>query len=172
MKTNRIIEIPIYGVSRENYKKRWDKIRDNYIAYLIKQGEDIESAQEICQYSQYEYRPNWDYNHIIGFIRVNLMRRGLVVSLYLASTKRYRIDGMTRHNLLQQYFHNEDVCYEIKSSDTNEQIIEELRNIINFMISVDVPKRYYIDFTAFDDMINYLDIKRMYENLVFEMEAL
>ena len=61
----KLFEIPIYGLSRETLKERYEKYSDNFHQ---KYPDATVESSEICIELEKGSQRSWEYNHIVGYI--------------------------------------------------------------------------------------------------------
>ena len=63
----KLFEIPIYGLSRETLRDRYEKYCDNF--HQRYPDATVESS-EICIELEKGSQRSWEYNHIVGYILI------------------------------------------------------------------------------------------------------
>ena len=157
-----LFSIPIYTTSKKNFLKKYD-------SFLEKQIPDYLPAQQRCQtkidLQQYVYSDMrvWQYNQIIGYIHVSINHQDIDFELYMPTErKRYRCftkqkSFVDNWNVIGYHFYI--------GNKTNMQIINEIRDWLINIAKEDNLKHRYVDMSTFDNIADYIDIKKIIEDL-------
>lgn len=151
---NKLFDIPIYALSPDELshrvKKKIDKLKEHAA------GTDQQMMDLIIDTETFPKRC-WDYNHIVGYIRISATRQDIVFDLFLPrpAVERY-VWSSPRKAFLYDVNANGTHFY-TGNMKTNEEIREAADEMLTGMIKDFLPKRYYVDRAGFDNLNRYLD---------------
>ena len=116
-----------------------------------------DSGRELATYP---YRL-WDYNHIVGYIRISTEGRDIFFDVFLPESKceRYRWKSK-RKRFLYNTSANGTHFY-VNDRMTNEDIQVSTAEMFQSVIKNLIPKRYFTDTEAFNNLngqLNYIEI--------------
>lgn len=155
-----ICEIPIYGTSQDKYNEYWHNKADEHVQHSLTispNRTDINQLREVILRNAI-----WKYNQIIGFIRISVGTQDINFEDF-HSFKRYQRDSNAKH--LIEF--NRDFHFYTGNMKTNAEIISNIKKHMNLYIR-DIRKRhpkFYVDTSAFDNIIDYIDIKAIISEL-------
>lgn len=81
MQEKTLFEIPIYAMSENEFNKRWNEKREKLYADFVKHGHTDESAKQgvsSCFYPRWL----WEYNQIIGYIKVSVTATDVIFDVF------------------------------------------------------------------------------------------
>lgn len=154
----KLFEIPVYAVSRKELSRKVKllrlKIRNEHERCS---REHMIAVEELATYS---YRL-WDYNHIVGYIRISTEGRDIFFDVFLPESKceRYRWKSK-RKRFLYNTSANGTHFY-VNDRMTNEDIQVSTAEMFQSVIKNLIPKRYFTDTEAFNNLngqLNYIEI--------------
>lgn len=187
-----ITEIPIYSMSEADFRKRWkpkenkakysflwDKFtaspyyhpyeKNNHMDAFIRFVQKLDKTSR-CEIerevkSLWEGRDIWKYNQIIGYIQVVVTTSNAIeFNFYISRYERYRIDSPKKHCM---YYENITGTHFPLLNMSNNEIRTELRKRLQQIRLKELLslKKAYIDLSTFNNIINYIDIKKIAEDL-------
>ena len=161
MKTLKLFEIPIYGVTKEKLKERVEKKIAPY-----KYGKYDEKTQlALIELTSYPMSL-WEYNHIVGYIQIiyNVDQCTFFYELYMPKTKlsRYLWNSKRKHFVVNQGANGQH--FYVIESMSNHDISQRINSDLIAMVHELIPNQYYVDFTAFNNINCYLDYKSIIKN--------
>ena len=147
MKKKILFQIPIYSKSSEEYDVYWE----NVIPKIIR-------------------KHRWKYNYIIGFIEVYAETTDIDFKVYIATdenfstnNKNFNLDNNEKHFI---EFHQILGNHFYAAKKSNDEIREEIREWLeNIESQSPINSKFYVDYSVFDNTINYLDIKGIMNEL-------
>ena len=161
----KIFEIPIYAISPSKLKERVCK----YISKLEKllAHLDKDTSDRVIEIQTFPMR-NWDYNHIIGYIRIAVSKSDILFNVFmpLPTPKRY-VWTTSKKMLVQDMCTNGTHLY-LGLIKNNEEIREEVAKMLSHIIDKHIPARYYVDRAAFDivnENLDYMSIIQAIQNV-------
>jgi len=148
-----ICDIPIYGVSQDYYNAYWEKQVGPYNTDGLTDDSVITHYRRVRE--SILRTAAWKYNQIVGYIRVSVGTQDVNFEEFF-SFKRYQRDSNTKHFIE----FNNDFHFYIGTLKTNEEIISRIKDFMETHIG-DIKRthpKFYVDTSAFDNIINHLDI--------------
>ena len=151
----KLFEIPIYALKKNQLVERVDKritdLRDTQIPKSISE-ETYKLVIDSATFPQRAY----EYNHVVGYIRVEYSYPDINIDLFLPFNRKRYIWYSSRkiwlHNVKLNGFHY--YC----PGKTTQEISEWLEVAVSDIIQNNIPKQYYADREVFDFInkgINY-----------------
>lgn len=152
-----LFEIPVYISSEDNHYKRWSDTKNNYINYLISQGDSSVDASHSF-YKIYEYAYYWDYNKTIGFIRIfyDNPSGDLKFKIYVQGKK---VIYNKVNKMMFKWINGTDLHVYVRNL-SNDEIIKEIKKKLNY-IKKNYFKGKYLDLQAFNNICKYLDFQKI-----------
>ena len=150
----KLFEIPIYAISASDLNKRSTerilKLRKQY-AHL-----DADLAAHAIDADTFPMR-SWDYNHIIGCIRIAVTKNDILFDVFLPLPypKKYVWTSSRK-------YHTQNICANgthlyLGALKSNEDIRHAVANMLNQIIADHIPTRFHVDTAAFAATNAYLD---------------
>ncbi|MBO4987715.1 MAG: hypothetical protein J6C63_02570 [Lachnospiraceae bacterium] len=155
----KFIEIPIYALDERTLCVRYEK----YVEELRRDVfSDIneETFKRCLEIGTYPKRV-WEYNHIVGYIVIGYEFGDLQFKVYLPTSQKQRYRWRTTKKTFLYDTHSNGTHFRVDGSMSSQDIQQEIENMLNSIIKEHVPKRYYVDRQAFDNInskIDYLKI--------------
>lgn len=150
----KLFDIPIYALSpgelSHRVKQRIDKLKE-YAA-----GTDPQTMDLIIDTETFPKRC-WDYNHIVGYIRISATRQDVVLDLFLPRPAVERYIWSSHRKVFLYDVHANGTRFYTGNMKTNEEIREAADEMLTWMIKDHLPKRYYVDRSGFDNLNCHLD---------------
>lgn len=150
----KLFDIPIYAISPSKLKSRVCK-------HIIKLKNlftnlDTDMATHVIDIQTFPMR-SWDYNHIIGYIRVTASKSDILFDVFLPlpTPKRY-IWTTTKKVYVQDMCTNGTHLY-LGLLRNNEEIREAIANMLSQVIDEHIHARFYVDRATFDVVNEHLD---------------
>lgn len=150
----KLFDIPIYALSPDELsrkvKQKVDKLKE------CAAGTDLQTMDLIIDAETFPKRC-WDYNHIVGYIRISASQQNIVFDLFLPipAAERY-IWNSPRKTFLYDVNTNGTHFY-TGNMKTNEEIRKAVGEMLAWMVKDFLPKRYLVDKSGFDNLNRYLD---------------
>ena len=150
----KIFEIPIYACDRDLLEKRVEKSRQTFFRKNKHVGiETVERA-----WKKYAFpKNNWDYNHIVGFIKIYKKNDDLFLDLYM-SDKRYIWKSGKKIFLKNQFLNG--THFRMKGLD-NLEIQGKIDELLWKIIEHNVKKSYYVDLDVYTNLKDMIDYRRL-----------
>ena len=150
----KLFDVPIYALSPEELSYRVKRKIDSLKKYLA--GNNQQTMDLIIDTETFPKRC-WDYNHIVGYIRISAAHQDIVFDLFLPrpAVERY-IWSSPRKAFLYDVHANGTHFYAGNMTD-NEEIQGAADEMLTWIIKDFLPKRYYVDRSVFDNLNRHLD---------------
>ena len=150
----KLFDIPIYALSPDELsrrvKQKVDKLKE------CAAGTDLQTMDLIIDAETFPKRC-WDYNHVVGYIRISASQQDIVFDLFLPRpvVERY-IWNSPRKTFLYDVNPNGTHFY-TGNMKTNEEIRKAVGEMLTWMVKDFLPKRYLVDRSGFDNLNRHLD---------------
>lgn len=96
MEKKTLFEIPIYSMSKKEFNRRWDKQKQKLHDTYVSHGHSEEDTQYYV--SRFSFpRSLWEYNQIIGYIKISVSRHDVWFDIYCSLDKIYYADSKQKH---------------------------------------------------------------------------
>lgn len=154
----KLFEIPIYALSPSKLKNRVSKCilnLKNALTHL-----DDSTVARIIERKTFPMR-SWDYNHVVGYIRISASKTDILFDVFLPIPVPERYIWYTTKKL---YF--QDICANGThiyhgNLKTNKEIHKAISDMLDQVVANHIPSRFYVDreaFNAINEHIDYLSI--------------
>lgn len=154
IRMKKLFEIPIYALSPAkldiNVGKRITKLKELFT------HSDADTIAHVIDSETYPMRC-WDYNHIIGYIRIAISKTDILFDVFMpiSTPKRY-VWNTRRKTYVQNICANGTHIY-CGSLKTNEEFRKAISSMLEQVITDHVPTDFYVDRAAFDTNNDHLD---------------
>lgn len=165
MKNEKLLfEIPIYALSKSNFERKWEKRKKSEVDSYIKVGNSKERAFEL--FEKYNYPKNvWKYNQVIGFINIFVIGDDIELKLFCSREKNVRVTFQKKYFITDCMINGTHFYVEDKDNDFIKNEIGEFLEMIKEEI---LPKKYYVDDSAYKNVIEYIDLKGIISDYNYE----
>ena len=160
MNEKTLFEIPIYAMSEKEFNKRWDKKKHK----LMISGHSEEDAKELIR-NIYFPRTLWKYNQIIGFIIIAATQQDIVFEIFCSMDRKYYLNSQSKHFI--QYYSslgNHFPVIDETEEGIKQKVCEMLKRIEKYDINP-INRNYYIDYSTFNNVIDFVNIKQIMKSL-------
>ena len=109
----------------------------------------------------------WQYNHIVCYVVIGYEFGDISFKLYLPTPQKQRYMWRTSKKTFLYDVHSNGTHFRVNESMCNEDIQYEIADMLDSIIKEQVPKKYYVDRQAFDNInskIDYLKIINEVDN--------
>ena len=150
----KLFDIPIYALSPDELGRR--------VRYKISTVEekfarsDEETKARVIDRETFPMRC-WEYNHIVGYIRVSATRQDIVFDLFVPKPEVERYIWHSPRKAFLYDVNANGTHFYIGNMKTNEEIREATDDMLTWTIKDFLPKRYYVDRSGFDTLNHHLD---------------
>ncbi|MEE0682148.1 MAG: hypothetical protein ACLVML_11725 [Candidatus Gastranaerophilaceae bacterium] len=154
MQEKTLFEIPIYAMSENEFNKRWNEKREKLYADFVKHGHTDESAKQgvsSCFYPRWL----WEYNQIIGYIKVSVTATDVIFDVFCSMDKKYYIDSKQKH-FIEDWHCNGTHFYAIDKSEAF--IKQEIRTWLKCIEKEHLRGRFYVDYSTFNNIFDLIEI--------------
>lgn len=150
----KLFDIPVYALSPDELNHRVRQKIDNLNEYVA--GTDQQTIDLIIDNETFPKRC-WDYNHIVGYIRISATRQDIVFDLFLPRPAVERYIWYSPRKAFLYDVHANGTHFYTGNMKTNEGIRKATDEMLTWMIKDSLPKRYYVDRSGFDNLNRHLD---------------
>lgn len=153
----KIFEIPIYAFDEKELNKCIEKSRETFFKEYgyIEDKDSLEKAWKNHIYPQ----NNWDYNHLVGFIKIYKNHDDIFLDLFLADIKRYIWNTMKKKFVTNQFMNG---MHFRMTGLTNVEISKTIDELLHDLIEHNIKrKNFYVDLDAYRNIKGMID----YQNI-------
>ncbi len=161
MKLKTLFEIPIYSMSKNEFNKRWDKKKSILYKMCVDHGQTEENANSLVS-NLYFPRYLWEYNQIIGYIKISVSRNDIWFNIYRSLDNIYYADSKRKH-FIQNTLSGGTHFY--VAGWSNEYIKENILKWLKGIEKKHLKKTFFVDYSTFNNIFEYIDIKQIMESL-------
>ena len=161
MEKKTLFEIPIYAMCEKEFNKRWKKRKDSLYDMFISGGNTEDKARLYVSDSCFP-RCLWKYNQIIGYIRISVSNHDVWFDIYRSLDKIYYADSKQKHFI--EDIHANGTHFYV-SNPTDECIKKDIRDWLKSIEKNHLKKRFYVDYTTFDNIFEYVDIAQIMKSM-------
>ena len=150
----KLFEIPVYALSASKLNTRTSK-RIADVKELFSCSDNDEAALVIDR----ETLPmrSWDYNHIIGYIRIAVSKTDILFDVFMPIPIPERYAWNTKRKIHVQNIWANGAHIYWGSLKTNEEFRKAVQSMLDQVVTDHIPKRFYVDREAFDAINAHLD---------------
>lgn len=162
---HKFIEIPIYALDKNTLRVRYEKYVETLRCDIFPDIEE-ETFQRCLEIETYPKRI-WEYNHIVGYIVIGYEFDDILFKVYLPTPQKQRYMWRTSIKTFLYDIHSNGTHFRVNESMSSQDIQCEIADMLNSIIKEQVPKKYYVDRQAFDNInskIDYLKVINEVDN--------
>lgn len=149
-----LFEIPIYKTSEKKHNEKWHTILAKN-AQLCR-NTDEEQKKFISEMMSYKYPTNiWEYNQIIGYIKIYLWHNDMHFGLYLCNKNKFNFNSCKK-DFIEDMTPSGSHFY-IDSSFSNQNIIDCMSEQLNSIIKYEIKKTWFVDLKIYNLLHKELD---------------
>ena len=153
-----LFEIPVYRILEERYYK---EMRE-YIEKIKKEfDERFLNESYVNKYSRKKFGGSWDYNEIIGYLKIYRWGSQIRVYHWETDSKRKVRKGRKRFRQVADNY----CCYPIyKNDDDNIKFIKIMKEVVEQCKDIikERNKKFYVDTRIFDSVVDYINWKDLF----------
>ncbi len=159
-----LFEIPIYKSSEKTHRDKWQTLLTK--SAILYRNTKEEQKKYISDMLSFKHPSNlWEYNQIIGYIKIYLWHNDMHFGLYLCNKKRFSFNSCKKDFI-------EDVTpsgshFFIDSNFSNENIIDNMNEELDLLIKYEIKKDWYVDLKIYNILhkeIDYIKIIQEHQN--------
>lgn len=151
-----IFEIPIYGIAPDVLRNRYFEKKKSIVVECRKRNVSKNMESVIIERKTHPYRL-WSYNHIVGYIRVSIAGKSMNFNVYLPVEQRQRYRWISSRKIFLYDIHTNGTHFYLGNVKTNENVQRKLAEMLFEIVNKYIPKRYYVDTSAFDSTYRHMD---------------
>lgn len=154
-----IFELPIYSMSKEEFKRRWDNWEKKTYEESVLMENPAEKAKEIVKEIIKTWYPQnvWKYNQIIGYVEIAISYRDIVFNISKTMDTRIHAVGKTKH-YIQDIMVN-GMHFSIDNM-TNAEIVIRIDEYLD-SIEHKLTKPLYLYRNTYDNVKNHIDFNEL-----------
>ena len=150
----KLFEIPVYALSASKLNTRTSKRIAN-LKELFSRSAPDEAALVIDRETL--LLRSWDYNHIIGYIRIAVSKTDILFDVFMPIPIPERYVWNTKRKIYVQNIWANGAHIYWGSLKTNEEFREAVSSMLDQVVTYHIPKRFDVDREAFDAINAHLD---------------
>lgn len=160
-----LFEIPIYSMSQAEFGRWWDRKRKELHNECIRHDLSEKRAQEVVS-TRYYPQWLWEYNQIIGYIRISVTKDDILFDIYGTLDKIIHKNSRTKHYIEDLSFTGLHFHTDNKSNDMiRSEILYWLKVIEKSYIQEKYRKRAYVDYSTFNNTFFHVNIREIIDDL-------
>lgn len=156
-----LFEIPIYAMSKKEFNKRWNKKKAEMYKSFISHGHTDENAKMYVSNFTFP-RCLWEYNQIIGYIKISVSKHDIWFDVYCSLDKSYYADSKQKH-FIQNLHTNGTHFYVANLSE--ERIKATIHDWLICIQKDHLRKNFYVDYSTFNNVIDFVNIEQIMKTL-------
>ena len=158
----KLFDIPVYALEKKILSQRVDR-KIKCVVEMASRS-DREVLDRLIERETFPMRC-WEYNHIVGYIRIGLTRQEIVASVFMPvpAPSRYYWNSTTKY-FVQDLGANNTHVY-IGNMKTNEELRGAAAELLERVIKDHLYGRFYADKTAFDAVNTHIDYLGLLQEL-------
>lgn len=161
MKEKILFEIPIYSMPKNVFDNKWKKIKQREVENLLKINDELD---------KYEYWINkiyfpisvWKYNQIVGYIQILIKNKDIIFELFLTEDKNIHFNGKSKHFIV---YSPTNGLHFFTDDKNNQEIKDEITKFLSIIKRDFISKRFFVDLTTYNNLINNINIKQIIEKI-------
>lgn len=160
---HKIIEIPIYALDEKTLRLKYDK----YVEVLRREvwsNTKEDTFQRCLEVEAYPERV-WDYNHIVGYIAIGYEFGDVLYKVYLPTPKKQRYMWKSSKKTFLCDIHTNGTHFRIEKDMNNQKVQSEIKDMLNSVIEEHIPRKYYVDRQAFDNVNDNIDYLKVFKEV-------
>lgn len=155
----KLFDIPIYSMSKEKFKDKWDNYDNKMRNTLFKGKEDIYN-NNVKKFP--DSIRKWKYNQIIGYIVILYSDDTIWFDLYLTDVGKVHFKTHKKHPIVNMNING--YHFMIEKEHKKEEIIQKMYGYINLIQNEFLSKNNYIDTESFDNIVKIVDFSTLIKN--------
>lgn len=158
-----IYEIPIYSMPEKEFKKRWDKWKQDWYdrsEYMGHTPEQTEETVSMIMESTYP-RNIWKYNQIVGFVEIAISPRDISFNVQKTLDSRIQAVGKTKHYI--QDMRTNGMHFPIGNM-SNEELVSQIEEYL-CAIQKNLPKWFCLYLDTFNTVKHHIDFRGIQKDL-------
>ena len=159
---NKLFEIPIYALSEKTLFERYQNYSD--ICEKKNPHTDSDTCKRCIEIETFPQRL-WQHNHVIGYIDISFDRQEVVFDVFLPYPEVKRYDWRSKRKIHVRNIGANGTHFYIDSRMKNSDIQMKITDMLNRVIADHIPKKYYIDRTAFDMLHEHTDYRSIFDSI-------
>ncbi len=156
----KLFEIPVYAFRRDTLYKRYKQRQ----AKLIKKHESVtgETMRRALEMDTYPFRL-WDYNHVVGYIRISIDGHDIIFDVFFPMPHCDRYYWKSKRKIFLYDISANGTHFYVADRMDNKEIQVRTAEMLQAVIKTHIPKNYFVDTEAFDNLNERVDYKMFFE---------
>jgi hypothetical protein len=157
----KLFEIPVYAMSREKLSRKCEQVCAKLRSEHVGCSEDHVNA--IVALSVHPQR-QWDYNHIVGYIKISANCQDIIFDVFLPTPQRERYLWQSGQKVFLYNISANGTHFYVSERMNNRAIQDRTAEMLCSVIKTHIPSRYYVDTEAFDHLNKHMDYRSIMED--------
>ena len=153
-----IHEIPIYAMNKEELHRKYAKLVSTYRTEYSHSDKDTVNA--LIALASYPQRL-WEYNHLVGFIRISVTSQDVLFDVFLPMPSRKRYIWTSGRKIFLFNVSANGTHFYVNETMPNCSIQTQVAEMLSGVIKEHVPARYYVDTATFENTNPVLDYRKI-----------
>ncbi|MBR2278614.1 MAG: hypothetical protein IJ872_05285 [Eubacterium sp.] len=155
----KLFEIPVYAITKEELIKKVETEHRKIIGNINPKNDKkfVESALALATFPQ----SLWEYNHIIGYVVVLLVKNDIVLEWYapVPSIKRYYWKSKKKHFVQNTHMNGYHIY--VGNIKTGLNLKEQINEYLVKLSGCFIDRGYYIDLEAYNNLKELIDYDKL-----------
>lgn len=157
-----IFHIPVYAISKNQLRQKYANVAAQIRTELS--GKEKSLIQRIIALQTYPQRL-WEYNHIVGYIKISVTSQDVVFNIFLPAPQKQRYRWLSSRKTFLYDISANGTHFYVNDKMQNKDIQTRTSQMLNDVIKVHIPKRHYVDKSVFDNINEYIDYRAIMEGI-------
>lgn len=158
-----LFEILLYWKTEEKYHQDYQKKRDKFFSQSFDLLDPKKKKNDIPPQVSYTYYKSyggpWNYNQIVGAVKIYLLGNQLQGELWVSKKKRFQRVMKNKLIFSDGNFFRMGLWDDMTNEDINKEIKSRIIEGINY------DKRLIPDFECFDNICTYIDWRKLIDKI-------
>lgn len=156
-------EIPIYSMPENEFRRRWNKWKQNWYVRSEQMGYTAEQTEEVVSMIMRGQYPRnvWKYNQIVGFIEIAIAPRDVIFHVQKTLDSRIHALGKTKHYI--QDMETIGMHFQIKNMSNRELVAEMDKQLQS--IQSGLPRWFCLYLDTFNVVKFHIDYRAIQREL-------
>lgn len=105
----------------------------------------------------------WDYNHVVGYIRISIDGHDIIFDVFLPMPHCDRYYWKSKRKIFLYDISANGTHFYVADRMDNKEIQVRTAEMLQAVIKTHIPKNYFVDTEAFDNLNERVDYKMFFE---------
>lgn len=157
-----VFHIPVYALSKNQHRQKYADVAAQIQTELS--GKENWVMQGSIALQTYPQRL-WEYNHIVGYIKISVTSQDVVFDVFLPTPQKQRYRWLSSRKTFLYDISANGTHFYVNDKMQNKDIQTRTSQMLNDVIKVHIPKRYYVDKSVFDNINEHVDYRAIMEGI-------